>query len=128
MLTYTKTLTTADYFKNFNCADYTDCVIQLNGIWAGTIEFYATNKGEPTGVSEMDLFAVQSITGTSWTTAVTSESGSSPSTERNIFRVPVAGLTNIAIYGDVLINPMFGTPFSGSVELTVTFVSNTNAR
>lgn len=126
MLTYTDTLnsTQSPYpWKTFNCADYTDCVIQISGVWNGNIEFYASNGPGPLGT---DLLAVQSISGTNWTTAVTTEAGSSPSTERQIFRVPVAGLTFIAIYGDIYSSPAFVSV--GDVELTVTFVSNTNAR
>lgn len=126
MLTYTDTLNSTQTpfpFKTFNCADYTDCVIKIKGIWNGNIEFYADNTA-PTGSS--DLLAVQSISGTNWTTAVTSEAGASPSSETQIFRVPVAGLTYIGIYGDIYSSPAFVSV--GDVELTVTFVSNSNAR
>jgi len=126
MLTYTDTLNSTQTpfpFKTFDCADYTDCVIKIKGTWSGTIEFYGDNTAA-TGSS--DLLAVQSISGTNWTTAVTSEVGSSPSSEHQIFRVPVAGLTYIGIYGDIYSSPAFVSV--GDVDLTVTFVSNSNAR
>jgi len=126
MLTYTDTLNSNQSpfpFKTFNCADYTDCVIKISGTWAGEIEFYGDNT-LPTGSS--DLLAVQSISGTNWTTAVTSEAGASPSSETQIFRVPVAGLTYVGIFGNIFASPAFVSV--GDVELTLTFVSNTNAR
>ena len=120
MLTYTDVLNsnqTPYPFKTFNCADYTDCVIKIKGIWSGTIEFYGDNTAV-TGYS--DLLAVQSISGTNWTTAVTSEAGSSPSTETNMYRVPVSGLTNLAF--------ALGPMDSGSIDVVVTLISTSNAR
>lgn len=121
MKTATKTFTTASDTEYFSVADYTDVAVRLVGIWDGTVEFYGTNGiTYPSSTSDMSPLAVQDIASTNWTTAAVSEAGSSPSTELKVFRVPVAGLTQIAI--------KTASGFTGSVLCTITAVSNTNAR
>jgi hypothetical protein len=115
MQTYTSTLTSASVERTFGVADYSDAVIRISGIWDGNIEFYATNTG-----TAYTAIAVQELDSTNWTTAVTSEAGSSPSTELWTARVPVAGLTTLVVKS--------AGGFVGSVDLVVTAVSNTNAR
>ena len=110
-----------DIWKTVNCADYTTAVIKLDGIWDGPVTFWGDNEQ----VNSVEL-AVQDISNTNWTTAAISEAGSSPSVERRVFRVPVAGLTRIGFYGDIYNSPP--NLFSGSVTITVTLVSDTNAR
>jgi hypothetical protein len=115
MQTYTSTLTSASVERTFGVADYSDAVIRISGIWDGSIAFYATNTG-----TAYTAIAVQELDSTNWTTAVTSEAGSSPSAEVWTARVPVAGLTTLVVKSEA--------GFSGSVDLVVTAVSNTNAR
>lgn len=103
-------------FGSFDVADYTDAVIRISGVWDGTLYFFANNT--PTAPSS--AIAVQDIDSTNWTTAVTTEAGSSPSTETQMYRVPVAGLTTLIL--------ALGPGASGSINATVTAVSNTNAR
>ena len=118
MKTSTVTITAASVTEYFDVADYTDAVIRLSGIWNGNVEFYATNN--PVSGGTLTPIAVQDIESTNWTTAVTSEAGSSPSTEFKIFRVPVAGLTRIAV--------TTASGFSGVLAVMFSTVSNTNSR
>ena len=117
MQTYIKSISsTGTQGASFDCADYTDAVIRVTGIWDGSIEFLATNYP----INGNTALAVQDLSSTNWTTAVTSEAGSSPSPEIRTFRVPVAGLTSITVLG--------ASGWSGAVTICVTLVSNTNAR
>jgi len=121
MKTGIKTFTTASDTEFFGVGDYTDVAIRLVGIWDGSIEFYGTNGVTfPSSTSDMSPLAVQDIASTNWTTAAVSEAGSSPSTELKVFRVPVAGLTQIAV--------KTASGYTGTVLCTITAVSNTNAR
>lgn len=129
MKTITTTLdSTGGYdttWREIGVSDYTDAVISLKGTWSGPVSFWGDNK--PTAGST--LMAVQDISTTNWTTAVTYESGASPSENTFVARVPIAGLTRIGIWGDTFNYSGFGTFVSVSpVEVTVTLVSNTNAR
>ena len=115
MQTYSSSISSASVERTFAVADYTDAVIRLSGIWDGNVGFYATNT-----VTTYTPIAVQELESTNWTTAVTAEAGSSPSTEAWTARVPVAGLTTLVVKSE--------SGFSGSVDIVVTAVSNTNAR
>ena len=115
MQTYSSTLTAASVERTFAVADYTDAVIRLSGIWDGNIGFYATNTG-----TTYTALAVQDLDSTTFTTGVTSEAGASPSTDTQTFRANVAGLTTLVVKSE--------SGFSGSVDIVVTAVSNTNAR
>ena len=115
MQTYTSTLTSASVERTFNVADYTDSVIRVSGIWNGNIEFYATNTG-----TTYTALAVQDLDSTAFTTGVTSEAGASPSVDTQTFRANVAGLTTLVVKS--------AAGFSGSADIVVTIVSNTNAR
>ena len=114
MKTETGTVTSSSSL-NVTVADYTDAMIRVSGIWNGTLSFQANNT---TGT--YSTIAVQDIDSTNWTTAVTSEAGSSPSTETNMYRVPVAGLTNLAF--------ALGPMDTGSIDIVVTLISTSNAR
>jgi hypothetical protein len=115
MKTMSAAIAAASVERVFDVADYSDAVIRVSGIWDGNVEFYATNTG-----TAYTAIAVQELDSTNWTTAVTSEAGSSPSTEAWTARVPVAGLTSLVVKS--------ASGFVGSVDLVVTVVSNTNAR
>ena len=119
MKTMTEAITTASIATAFRIADYSDAVIRISGIWNGNVEFYATNSIYGSE-SLYGPIAVQDIESTNWTTAVTSEAGASPSLDIKTFRVPVSGLTEIIVKS--------ASGFSGSISITVTAVSNTNAR
>jgi hypothetical protein len=128
MLTYTSTLNSAgsvydNIWKTFGVSDYSTAVIRLSGIWDGPISFW----GDNTPTNSVPL-AVQDISSTNWTTAAVSETGASPSTEVKIFRVPVAGLTRIGIYGDIYSSPPNQFSSVGDVTITITLTSDTNAR
>lgn len=115
MKTMSAAIAAASVERAFDVADYSDAVIRVSGIWNGNVEFYATNTG-----TSYTAIAVQELDSTNWTTAVTSEAGSSPSTETWTARVPVAGLTTLVVAS--------ASGFSGAVDVVVTAVSNTNAR
>ena len=114
MKTVTGTVTSSAGL-NVTVSDYTDAMIRVSGIWNGTLSFNANNT---TGA--YSTIAVQDIDSTNWTTAVTSEAGSSPSTETNMYRVPVSGLTNLAF--------VLGPMDTGSIDIVVTLISTSNAR
>lgn len=115
MKTMSAAIAAASVQRTFDVADYSDAIIRVSGIWNGNVEFFATNTG-----TTYTAIAVQELDSTNWTTAVTSEAGSSPSTEAWIARVPVAGLTTLVVAS--------ASGFSGAVDVVVTAVSNTNAR
>ena len=126
MLTYTSSLDSGpqefgEIWKTFNIADYTDVIIRIEGVWDGPISFWADN----TDILTAPL-AVQDIGETTWTTAVISVTGATPSSAVKILRAPVAGLKRIGIYGDIYAE--VPNQFIGNVDITVTAVSNTNAR
>lgn len=112
-------ITTASTSAFFNVADYSDVVIRLLGTYDGSMEFYAANTVLE-DIANYAPLAVQDLESTNWTTAVTSETGASPSIELKQFRVSVAGLTSIAVKS--------ASGFSGQCMVIVTAVSNTNAR
>ena len=115
MLTYTSTLTSNSVERVFTVADYSDAVIRLSGIWDGDIEFRATNTG-----TTYTALAVQDLDSTDYITGTTSEAGASPSSDVQTFRANVAGLTELVVKS--------ASNFTGSVDIVVTAVSNTNAR
>jgi hypothetical protein len=115
----TDTISAASTAKDFTVADYSDAIIRITGVWDGNVEFYASNNNSTT-TGNLSAIAVQDLESTNWTTAVTSEAGASPSIDAKMFRVPVAGLTNLVVKS--------ASGFTGSVVVIVTAVSNTNAR
>lgn len=112
-------ITTASTAAFFAVRDYTDAVIRLLGVYAGNIEFYGANTTIDDIVNYAPL-AVQDLESTNWTTAVTSETGASPSIEIKQFRVPIAGLTSIAVKS--------ASGFIGQCTVIVTAISTSNAR
>ena len=128
MQTFTSTLNSAGGYdttwRTFNVADYSTAVIKLDGTWTGPVSFWGDNT-----TANSALMAVQDIDSTNWTTSVTNTAGASPSSTVFIARVPVSGLVRIGVWGDTFNFSGFGTFVSvGDVTVTVTLVSDTNAR
>ena len=119
MKTMSGSISAASTARFFTVADYSDVVIRVLGTYDGNVEFYAANTNLEDIINYAPL-AVQDLESTNWTTAVTSETGASPSLEIKQFRVSVAGLTSIAVKS--------ASGFSGQCTVIVTAVSNTNAR